>query len=60
MYYREGKLIFPYLSEFFAETSVIKDRLTKEKQTRLLICILHVYIRDTQEKWVTQRCGFRI
>lgn len=38
------------LSEFFAETPIIKDRLTKEKQTRLLIYTLHVYIRDTKEK----------
>ena len=38
------------LSGFFAETPIIKDRLTKEKQTRLLIYTLHVYIRDTKEK----------
>lgn len=45
----EEKLFFLYPSEFLAETPVIKDRLTRVKQTSLLTCIPHVCIGDREK-----------
>lgn len=32
-------------------------RLTREKETSLLTCILHIYMEDPQEKWVAPQDG---
>lgn len=44
-----GKNILPfYPSGFLAEDPVTKDRLVKEKQASLLICVSHIYKGETQ------------
>lgn len=55
-FHKGGKIIFLLLSWFLSWDPVMRDRLTREKTNRyLLTCITHVYLRDTEEKWVTQR-----
>lgn len=44
------KIIFPLSSESLAETPVIEERLTREKQTNLLTHVPAVYMGDTQGK----------
>lgn len=49
-YVGKEKSLSLHPSKFLAEIPVIKDKLTKEKQTSLLTSIFHVYIGDIQEK----------
>ena len=46
----EEKQFSLYPSEFLAETPVIEDRLTREKQTSLLTYVSLVYLRAIQGK----------
>lgn len=45
----EIKSFYPYSSKFLAETLVIKDRLTRIKQTILLTYKSHVYMGDRKK-----------
>lgn len=47
---------FLYLSQVYGRGSVIKERLTRAKQTSLLTCVSHIYLRETQKR-VTQSGG---
>lgn len=47
---REKVIIFFYLSKSSVGTPLTNDRLTREKWTGLLTCIIHVHMKDTQGK----------
>lgn len=52
------RIIFPLPFWVCSWDSYKKDK--RKTCISLLTCILHVYVENTQEKWVTQRSGLRI